>query len=218
MKKLMIPAMLSVLLTGGCADRLYDSLPLYMQSKNLPPPSSVGFSHCQNYGCRVVKTVKLTPEAWQRIERFFGSKAKNAVQEREKIAKTIGLFEQIVGPLTGTEHDRDGTFVQTGDGQLDCVDESTNATIYMLLLEQKGLIRFHTIEQPQVRYPLISGRGWMHQTAVLTEKVTGRQFAIDSWHGDNGTPASVVSAEDWRNGWNPVEIPELSVVKDDKTP
>ena len=73
----------------------------------------------------------------------------------------------------------------------------------MMLLEQKDLIKFHRIEQPQVRYPIISGRGWMHQTAVLTEIKTGQQYAIDSWFEDNGAPAHVVTMEEWRNGWHP---------------
>jgi hypothetical protein len=191
------------LLLGACADRLYPDMPAYMQAKHLATPSMQSFPHCQNYGCAVVKNVKLDQGDWGKIEKVFGPKAKTAGQEREKIAKTIGAFENIVGPITGTQGDREGTFLQTGDGQLDCVDESTNTMIYMTLLQQAGLIRFHDVEQPQVRYPILSGRGWMHQTAVLTETKTGAQYAIDSWFEDNGAPAYVVPLEEWRNGWHP---------------
>lgn len=193
---------LPVLLTA-CADHLYPSLGSYMQSKNLPAVSMKSFPHCQNYGCTTVKKVELNQHDWNIIETSFGKKTKNAGQERDKIAKTIGIFEQLVGPLTGTGNDREGTFLQTGAGQLDCVDESTNTTVYMMLLKEAGLIRFHDIGQPQVRYPLISGRGWMHQTAVITEKETGQGYAIDSWFEDNGAAAYVVGIEEWRNGWHP---------------
>jgi hypothetical protein len=196
-------ALLMVLALAGCADQLYADLPDYMQAKKLSDVSMKNFPHCQNYGCAVVKKVELNQKDWKQIERAFGPKAKSAEQEREKIAKTIGEFERVVGPITGTEHDREGTFLETGDGQLDCVDESSNTTVYMLMLKDAGLIRFHDIDQPQVRYPLLSGRGWMHQTAVVTETKTGAQYAIDSWYEDNGVAAYVVPLIEWRNGWHP---------------
>lgn len=195
--------LLAPLLLAACADNLYPSLDAYMESKRLPDVSMKSFPHCQNYGCAKVMKVELNQNDWNAIEKSFGKKAKSAQQEREKIAKTIGVFEQVVGPLTGTENDREGTFIQTGNGQLDCVDESTNTTVYMMLLKEAGLIHFHEIEQPQVRWPLVSGRGWMHQTAVVTEKETGAQYGIDSWFEDNGAPAYVVPMEEWRNGWHP---------------
>ncbi len=195
--------LLALFLISGCADTLYPSMDQYMASKKLKQPTIGSFPHCQNYDCAVVKNVTLGKSEWKRIDKAFGKKAKTAEQEREKIGKIIGVFEEVLGPLTKTEGDREGTFVQTGDGQLDCVDESTNTTVYLTLLQQKGLIKFHEIGQPEVRYPLISGRGWMHQTAVITDIKTGERFAVDSWFEDNGVPAYIVPLEEWRNGWHP---------------
>ncbi len=195
--------LMGLLALCACEHELYPSMTSYMQGKALPAPTIQSFPHCQNYGCRLYKNVMLNDADWNTIVRSFGSPAKNAAQEREKIAKTIAVFEQIVGPLTETDGDRRGTFVQTGAGQLDCVDESTNTTIYMTLLAQKKLILFHEINQPQVRYPIISGRGWMHQTAVITEKDTGAQYAVDSWFDDNGAPARVIPLQEWHDGWHP---------------
>jgi hypothetical protein len=77
-----------------------------------------------------------------------------------------------------------------------------------MLLKQKGLLTFHDIEQPQVRWPIISGRGWMHQTAVITNIKTGRQYAVDSWFEDNGANSWIVDLEAWRNGWHPDDYKE----------
>jgi len=196
---------LAALMLSACAPTLYPSLPDYMASKKLMPPTPSLFPHCQDYGCAVVKNVELSKADWKRIEKTFGKKAKAAEEERRKVAKTIGTFEQILGPITGTQNDKAGTFGETGHGQLDCVDESTNTTVDLMLLKQKGLIVFHTVEQPQVRYPIVSGRGWMHQTAVLKEIKTGKEYAIDSWFDDNGADARVVPIPDWLNGWHPQE-------------
>ena len=202
MKRLALP-LLAALLLGGCANELYSDLHYYMKEKKLPAPTQKSFPHCEGYGCPTFKNVELAQSDWNRIQKTFGEKAKNAGQEREKIAKTIGEFERIVGPLTGTDVDRRGTFIATGKGQLDCVDESTNTTIFLMLLKQQGLIPHHEIEQPQVRWPIISGRGWMHQTAVITDKETGKQYAVDSWFEDSWINPWIVDLDAWRNGWHP---------------
>lgn len=201
MKRASLLVVLAIL--SACAPHLYPDTKSYMASKKLEEPKVERFPHCQNYGCAVVKNIELNKHDWKKIDKAFGKKAKTAEQEREKIAKTIGVFEQIVGPITGTDGDRPGTFEKTGPGQLDCVDESTNTTIYMMLLKQKGLLKFHTIEQPQVRYPLVSGRGWMHQSAVVRETKTGDEYAIDSWFDEPGQPARIVAIPDWMAGWTP---------------
>lgn len=203
MKKTTTFSFLLALALTGCANELYPSLYYYMKEKRLPPVTEENFPHCEGYGCPTYKNVMLNKRDWKIIEKAYGKKAKNAAEERQKAAQAIGAFERVVGPLTGTDVDVAGTFGKTGKGQLDCVDESTNTTIYLMLLKQKGLLNFHEIEQPQVRWPIISGRGWMHQTAAVTEKTTGNQYAIDSWFDDNGAPARVIPLEDWRNGWHP---------------
>jgi len=205
MKKTTAFSFLFALALTGCANELYPSLYYYMKEKKLPPVTEENFPHCEGYGCPIYKNVMLNKRDWKIIEKAYGKKARNAAEEREKAAQAIGAFERVVGPITGTDVDVAGTFGKTGKGQLDCVDESTNTTIYLMLLKQKGLLNFHEIEQPQVRWPIISGRGWMHQTAAVTEKKTGSQYAIDSWFDDNGAAARVIPLEDWRNGWHPEE-------------
>lgn len=195
--------LITVLFLASCANELEPSLPYYMAKKNLPAVRVDNFPHCQGYGCPTHKNVVLNKRDWSLIEKAFGKKAKSAKDERAKIARAIGAFERVVGPLTGTADDKRGTFIQTGKGQLDCVDESTNTTIYIMLLKEKGLVAFHDIRQPQVRWPLISGRGWMHQTAVVEERGTGAQFAVDSWFEDNGANAWIVPIDTWRAGWHP---------------
>lgn len=205
MKKTTAMLLCTALLAGGCAHELYGSLHYYMKEKKLPPVTAENFPHCEGYGCPSYKNVKLNKRDWNIVLKAYGGKAATAAEERAKVARAVGAFERVVGPLTGTDVDVEGTFMKTGKGQLDCVDESTNTTIYMILLKQKGLLNFHEIEQPQVRWPIISGRGWMHQTAVLTEKKTGDQYAIDSWFENNGIDPWVVPLEAWRNGWHPDE-------------
>ncbi len=74
-------------------------------------------------------------------------------EERRAIANAIGWMERRVAPAAGTATDRASMdFRGSGDAsQQDCVDEATNTTSYLLVLDRHGLIRH------QLRYP---GQGW----------------------------------------------------------
>ena len=71
--------------------------------------------------------------------------------------------------------DRPGMdFTASGDPtQQDCVDEATNTTSYLLILERNGLLKHHTVGTPFSKENLLRGvAGWPHWTAVLKETAT----------------------------------------------
>lgn len=194
---------LPLLALTACVSQDFKTYERYLQSKKLPAPQLETFPHCYGYGCPSHFLVELNDADWKRIGKIFKSKSRDAAQERARLEKAVGEFERIVGPLTGTDRDVGDTFKKTGEGQLDCVDESTNTTIYLDLLRQKGWLVFHELEQPQIRLPIVGGGFWVHQTAVIRDTETGERFAVDSWFDDNGEPAYVVPLDAWKHGWKP---------------
>jgi hypothetical protein len=136
------------------------------------------------------------------VRALFEPPPQNAEQERETLRQAIGLMERIVGPKTGTDTDKAGTFGNSAyPGQLDCNDEATNSTTYMRLMAANGLLRFHHIEDTKTRGGfLIFGR---HSTAAISETASGKLYAVDSWFYDNGNPAVVLPLETWQAGWRP---------------
>jgi hypothetical protein len=83
------------------------------------------------------------------------------------------------------------------------VDESSNTTSYLMVLQSNGLLRYHTVEgtlgEDNLLYGTLTGRPvkfWPHYTATIREK-TGQRCAVDSWIGDNGENPSVTKIEDW---------------------
>lgn len=175
----------------------------YLISQNITPPEGNTFPHCYNYGCQRVVDVELSQHEWQTIKTEFGSPAQNAADERNKISGVIGTFEEVVGEKTGTKVDKFGTFRNMGNFHHDCVDESTNTTVYLMLLQERGLLRFHDVSAPDSRLPLFHGGRWPHRTAVIHTKQGTEQYAVDSWFHDNGYPAEVVSMTFWKKGWKP---------------
>jgi hypothetical protein len=177
----------------------------YLHGRGLNLPEGRTLDHCHGYGCRNISEITLSKKEWQQVEALFKPAAKTAKVERKKIAKAVGLLERLVAPKDGTQDDVRGTFRKTGPGQLDCVDESTNTTTYLALLQSHGLLKFHTLRSPTMRLPPFAGR-WPHQTAVITEIKTGESYAIDSWFHDNGADAEIIDLKTWKSGWKPESV------------
>lgn len=196
----LIIALVAPLLLNACADKNYNALDAYLTKRAIDLPEKDSFQSCRGYGCQFVDTIAPNKRDWKRIEKPFLKPAKNVEQEREKIAQSIAAFEDVVGEHNGTSADIWGTFQKTGHNQQDCVDESINTSMYMRVLEQRGHIKFHTVETPQSRVPFLR---WPHQTAVLKEKDSGKIYAIDSWFHDNGLPPEIVDFKTWKSGWKP---------------
>lgn len=175
----------------------------YLNDKNIAAPKNGTFTFCSQYGCKRRTSLSLTQGDWADIDALFSRPTNNAKEEREKIAAAIGRFEQIIGSRTGTDRDKAGTFRNIGGGQLDCVDESTNTTTYLLLMDERGLLQHHTVAAPDTRFPLVHGGSWPHQTAVIIEKKSAERYVVDSWFYDNGAPATVVPLKLWKTGWKP---------------
>lgn len=200
-----IKILLPVLCLAACAPTAQDYNAYLAKHGITETDTSETLSHCRGYGCRFIDEVTLNPQEWAQIEKHFHPAARNALEERTKIANAIGTFETIIGAKTGSNVDIKGTFKKTGNYQLDCVDESTNTTTYLAALQNRGFLKFHTLEAPTARWPLIHSGRWPHQTAVIREKETGAYYAADSWFHDNGAPAEIISLKTWKDGWRPKE-------------
>jgi len=150
---------------------------------------------CSGWGCKSRREVAIPHRQWQALARLFTPTAPSPAHERQRIAQAIARLEGIIGALAGTAGDLPGNRRgETLGGQLDCVDESTNSTTYLLALEAQGWLRWH-------RSAGRARRSWFvldqHYTAVIEEREGGRRYAVDSWYGPNGAPPEIQPLSDW---------------------
>jgi hypothetical protein len=147
-------------------------------------------------GASIRSTFRVSPARWEELSGPF-IEARDAAAERAAVRFAIGLMERIAGEQTVTWMDKscNGNGGPTEQGQLDCIDESTNTTTYLHLFDQRGLLRFHRVLGPVWRAPHLVDT---HRTAVLEEIATGRRYSVDSWFGDNGTPPIIQPLDDWK--------------------
>ena len=164
-----------------------------------PVPSQM--TVCHGNGCLNLGYVTLTPDQWQEVRQVFHPLAHSAEEERVRLRGAIALMEKIVGTATGTSRDKGGTF-NGGEGQMDCIDESINTTLYLTMFQKYGLMREHGVDDRATRGWFIGG--WPHTTAVLLEKRSNLLWAVDSWFLDNGEPPFILPLETWKSGWEPI--------------
>lgn len=168
-----------------------------------PHPTPGNFSICHSNGCEETARVHLNASQWQRIRQLFSNRPMTPQREREVVAQAIALFEQMTGEAADTGDDKGGNLRGFGSRghQLDCLDESANTTLYLSLLADQLLLRWHEVEARATRGHIIFG--WPHNTAVLRDRTDNRLWAVDSWFHDNGHPPEILPLDKWNTGWKP---------------
>lgn len=176
----------------------------FVRDDIITTPDVDRFSMCHAQGCKEVEQLSLNKEEWHQIAQHFQPPAESAKAERIQIAQAIAEFEQIVGIKTDTHLDKAGLFKSMGSyGQLDCIDESTNSTSYLLILQKQGLLKWHEPMNHVTRGFFIFG--WPHSSAAMREINTANrdEYAVDSWFEDNGKAPHIILLSTWRSGWEP---------------
>ena len=169
---------------------------LHYKDYNVRPPRGNTVSVCHAHGCQQQESFTFTHADISDLSvlmdyvRGSGSPAR----ERRAIAYAIGWMESRVGPATGTANDRAGLSFMNASGQLDCVDEATNTTSYLLVLADNGLLRHHVVIRP---YSKASFFKWPHFAAMIKERRSGRVYAVDSFFGPNGANPVILLASKW---------------------
>ena len=188
---------------GGAPElhyRLSDPLAPEGNTVSAPAPQGNTVTVCSAHGCQHKTPFTFTDADLRQIalilEREHSQDSPQA--ERKAIGQAIAWVERRVGRATGTHRDRPGLgFLGSGDkSQLDCVDEATNTTSYLLVMQRTGLLRHHKVARPYAKGNLIMGK-WLHWSAMIVERATGRKYAVDSFFYANGKPPVIMAASRW---------------------
>ena len=103
---------------------------------------------CHAYTCQMKTSYEFTSTNIAEITSLIRKIKRNdsPAEERRAIAYAIGLMERQVGAVLGIRDKAGMQWTASGDPtQQDCVDESTNTTSYLMVLQSNGLLRYHTV-------------------------------------------------------------------------
>ena len=195
--------LMSLLGLTGCTFEREGPPDFHFQEFQARPPRGNTVYVCSAYGCQKQTAVSFGEKLPAIAELMKKTKkADTAAEERRAIAYAVGYMETYAGEIAGTKADRPGMdWDGSGDPtQQDCVDEATNTTAYMMILQNNGLLKFHTVGRPFSRGNILLGvSNWPHWTGVLWETSNKQKWAVDSWIYQNGENPAVVEAERWYN-------------------
>ena len=180
---------------------------LHYVSFGATPPQGNRVLVCHAYTCKQQDPYTFSRQDLAQISAIMAKvkRADTPYEERRAVAYAIASMEVKVGNKLGIKDVAGMQFTASGDpSQQDCVDEATNTTSYLLVLQSNGLLKHHTVGGTMSKENLARGlvtlnpvKYWPHFTAVLKEEKTGQKYAVDSWLFDQGENPAVVKVEDW---------------------
>lgn len=160
---------------------------------------------CFNYGCLSESSVVFS-EAQIGILADRLSRASSAPAERAVLAQVMGQLYRWAGEQSPIHVDRPGDYLDDDvPGKMDCIDHAQTTTRMLQMLEGRGLLRFHEVDEVHRRVRWLVAQ---HFSAVIREKgnevpETRARFVVDTWFGEHGDPAVVLPLEDWLDGEGP---------------
>jgi hypothetical protein len=180
----------------------------------LTDPTWNRYTVCYAHGCNSLGYVSLSEEQWGQVRDILLPLSDTAAEERQRIRAAIALMEKFSGIATGTLRDKGGTFNFGIDGQMDCIDESVNTSLYLTMFHRYGMLRHHRVVDRATRGWFLFG--WPHTTAVIRENARNARWAVDSWFLDNGEPPFILPLEVWKRGWKPGDCEDCRAMVPEK--
>lgn len=203
-RKLKAASVLTTLILVGCSSSPTPSS-RWLQYYALQPPaaSADSFRLCINFGCTRQRQINIKHNELVPLQTIFSPATSSAAQERRRIARAIGLLEQITAPQLGTSYDlaRNEFEFRRRSNQLDCIAETANTLIYLELIKQSGWLRFHKIVGSSHRG--IFTLNAPHNSATIEDVADNKRYVVDSWFRANGEDAWIVPLSLWLKGANP---------------
>ena len=188
----------AVLALGGCTYEQEGPPKLHFEQFAAKAPKENTVDVCHAYGCKSQTQFTFSQADIAQINTLMirVKREDTPPEERRAMSYAVAWMERRVAPAVGTASDRPSMdMLGSGDdSQQDCVDEATNTTSYLMVLDRNGLIHHHEIERPFAKDSI---NHWTHWAAVIREKESGERFAIDSSSGPNGDNPTVKAANEF---------------------
>lgn len=197
---LLISALLPVLLIASPRGALaFEPPQSWYQDQGYAAPAGMRIVACHGYGCSRRMVMFMDEGLMSRIGAALRAGRSSPEAERRALSEAVRAYTAHLAASFGGAPDlpRSPPHLSGVAGQMDCVDETTNTTSLLLVLEEQGWLVHHRVERPQSRGLFIDGR-YPHVTAIVAEKRTGREWAVDPWARAPGQRPDILPLERWR--------------------
>jgi hypothetical protein len=185
-----IPSAKAVELSSAIA-YLYSSVSIY-------PPSAKSMTVCYGFVCRRREMLDFTPADRSAITQIMVAGRASAAAERAAVQKVVVWFDRRMGPILGTDKRVAKADFRYFDDKhnYDCWDTTRNTTSLLLVLQEWGLLKHHTVGDPKYRGNTLVLQT-PHNTAVLVERATKVEWVVDLWPRGYLQPPDVMTVTKW---------------------
>ena len=170
---------------------------LYSSVEILPPTAS-RMTICYGFVCRLRHILDFTPGDRRALTDLLNKGKASAEAERKAVQLAVHWLDRRMGPILGTTKRvaRADFRHRDDDHNYDCYDTTRNAVSLLLVLREWGMLRHHTISDPEYRGRWLVGQT-PHNTAVLKDRKTGTDWVVDLWTKAYGELPEVMTVEKW---------------------
>ena len=170
---------------------LYTSVSIY-------PPSASQMTVCYGFVCRRRHMLDFTAGDRAALTAIMNGGRGSAAAERAAVQRAVVWFDRRVGPILGTDKRVPKADFRYRDDahNYDCWDTTRNTTSLLLVLQQWGLLKFHSVGDPKYRGNALVLQ-MPHNTAVLLERATKVEWAVDLWTRGYLQPPDVMIVTKW---------------------
>ena len=193
---------------------LYSSVSIY-------PPSASSMTVCYGFVCRRREILDFTAGDRSAITQIMAAGRASAAAERAAVQKVVVWFDRRMGPILGTNKRVAKADFRYFDDKhnYDCWDTTRNTTSLLLVLQEWGLLKHHTIGDPKYRGNTLVLQEWKllkfhvvgdphyrgntlvlqtpHNTAVLVDRATKVEWVVDLWPRGYLQPPDVMTVQQW---------------------
>lgn len=167
-------------------------------SVSINPPSRSEMTVCYGFVCRRRMTLVFSNADRRTLAQTLSGGRANAAAERAALQKAVIWFDRRVGPIIGTTKRVAKADIRAGSDatNFDCFDTTRDTTSLLLVLQEWGLLKFHTVGNPRYRGNPFALQT-PHNTAVVVDKATGTEWVVDLWPKKYAEAPDVMPVERW---------------------
>jgi hypothetical protein len=182
---------------GQAAELTAQQAALY-STVSIFPPSAASMTVCYSFGCRRREILDFTAADRGALGRIMAAGKTSAAAERAAVQRAVIWFDRRMGPVIGTDKRVARADFRYFDDKhnYDCWDTTRNTTSLLLVLQQWGLFKYHSVGDPHYRGNVLVLQT-PHNTAVLVERATKVEWAVDLWPRGYAQAPDVMTVDQW---------------------
>ncbi|MDI4239158.1 hypothetical protein OZ411_40930 [Bradyrhizobium sp. Arg237L] len=176
---------------SAAVEALYTSVSIY-------PPSANAMTVCYGFVCRRREILDFSAADRAALTQIMNAGRASAAAERAAVQKAVMWFDRRMGPIIGTDKRVAKADFRYFDDKhnYDCWDTTRNTTSLLLVLQQWNLLKHHVVGDPHYRGNTLVLQT-PHNTAVLVERATKAEWAVDLWPRGYLQPPDVMPVAKW---------------------